>query len=282
MRPTEKKGFTLIEMAIVLVILGLVMSTVVPLITALVKNRRAHADRKAVTRAVEEIKGFLQLNRRLPTRQEFKNTFANNRDSHDKTLYYFADADLADDICRYYPLQKKRPANQITRLTLEHHGNVSNTDELTGAVLHNQAFIIGSGGANMNRQFRHAEGGGIVSVTTYAPGARIDTFADGEDPNAKAPYDDIVVGVNANEIIGLNINCSLTVYNKTGESITVNGDETADGAVKTVRPNEDLIVSTSSHSLTTSYEDLLTTDADNENRLEISNISTLKPGKYTP
>ena len=66
-RPADKKGFTLVEIAIVLVILGLIIGTLAPLMMSMIKRDKLKSGRQTVQRARDEIIGYAMINGgRLP------------------------------------------------------------------------------------------------------------------------------------------------------------------------------------------------------------------------
>ncbi len=89
----QSKGFTLIELAIVLVVIGIVVGLGIPMIGTLVKKQKLNASRDVARAAKEAVSGFAVKNKRLPTSAEFP-TIVRNLDAWGNTLVYYADTNL--------------------------------------------------------------------------------------------------------------------------------------------------------------------------------------------
>lgn len=89
----RKSGFTLIEVAIVLVIIGMLMAVGISLLGPLTKRTKRIDSREAVKAAKEAILGFAVKNKRLPTTTEFP-AIVKSTDAWGNALFYYPDANL--------------------------------------------------------------------------------------------------------------------------------------------------------------------------------------------
>ena len=131
-------GFTLIEMSVVLVVLGLLVGAFAPLIVSQLRQEKVSEAREVVRTARDEVVGFARINQRLPTRSEFSTKIGHTIDPWNNELFYLPAAGTTEDennessaLCQ---------ENSIQELSLELPGR---DDVVEGA-----AFIIGSKGAN--------------------------------------------------------------------------------------------------------------------------------------
>ncbi len=85
----KKSGFTLVEMAIVLVIVGLLLGTGASLMGILTKRSKMIETREIVNKAYEAIIGFAINNKRLPTTAEFNALGVKTTDSQNSNLFYY-------------------------------------------------------------------------------------------------------------------------------------------------------------------------------------------------
>ncbi|MBU2457670.1 MAG: prepilin-type N-terminal cleavage/methylation domain-containing protein, partial [Planctomycetes bacterium] len=103
MRPSGQKGFTIIELAIVLVIIGLIVGFGASLVGPLTIRAKRTESREILKAAKESIVGFAAANGRIPiwgdnisdtiAVDEFCEVVTNRRDAFTQPLYYFpADA----------------------------------------------------------------------------------------------------------------------------------------------------------------------------------------------
>ncbi len=95
----QAKGFTLIELAIVLIVIGIVVGLGIPMIGTLVKKQKLNVSRDVARAAKEAVSGFAVKNKRLPTSAEFP-TIVRNLDAWRNTLVYYPDSNLTSgDAC---------------------------------------------------------------------------------------------------------------------------------------------------------------------------------------
>ena len=186
---TKNKGFTLIELAIILVIIGILVSLGVALIGPLTKRAKYIESKEIVDAATESVIGYGASNRRLPTTAEFPGAVRNPKDAWTKTLYYVVDANLTtiptgttDAIC----------GRKTTAITVRYCTNV---DCSTYNDIPNVAFVIISGADNYNIQTHNISN----MVTVYEVDTpNIDDYH--ADMNRPEPYDDIVKWVTLDEL----------------------------------------------------------------------------------
>jgi len=86
----KNKGFTLIELAIVLIILGILVGVGAGMLGISIKTNQFDKSRRIVEEAKEAIIGFSVKNMRLPTKTEFSN-IAKDTDAWGRTLVYIPD-----------------------------------------------------------------------------------------------------------------------------------------------------------------------------------------------
>ncbi len=125
----SKKGFTLIELALVLVIFGLLLASGIGIISILVKNQKFNETKGIVDKACKTLEGFAISHKKLPSDLNLlgiptKDSFTND------IVYAFAPRMEGIDFCNTEPLHW---------LTLDDNGNTKKI-----------AFIVYSKGANMH------------------------------------------------------------------------------------------------------------------------------------
>ncbi len=86
----KNKGFTLIELAIVLIILGILVGVGAGMLGISIKTNKFDKSRRIVEEAKEAIIGFSVKNMRLPTKTEFSN-IAKDTDAWGRILVYIPD-----------------------------------------------------------------------------------------------------------------------------------------------------------------------------------------------
>ncbi len=188
----KQKGFTLIELAIVLVIIGLLLGMGAKLVGILTKRAKYNDAKEIVNSAVESIINFAILNKRLPTLTEFKNVVPRPQDSWNKDLIYFVDATLTNtpNLCGI------RRTNLI--IFLCHDSSCANRETIS-----NVAFMVASGGLNFNVQTGNVTTGcpaGYQCIGVYDYGIeKVDNYP--SDINRPEKYDDITKWVTLNELL---------------------------------------------------------------------------------
>ncbi|UCH81073.1 MAG: type II secretion system protein [Nitrospiraceae bacterium] len=186
-------GFTLIELAIVLVIVGLLIGMGSGLVGTLTKRAKLYENRNIIDAAVESLISYSASNNELPDISTFPTVVRNPNDVWKKQLYYIADDDLLDTtaggICDRRTTQLKLANCPDTAC-----GTPTNT-------IDNVAFIILSGSANFNNQTGIPATNPVTSATTvnhYSQGLTLDDYT--TDMNRAEPYDDIVRWITLDEL----------------------------------------------------------------------------------
>ena len=193
--PAAQAGFTLIEIAIVLIVVGLVLVLGITLMGPLTKSVKRNETKEIVNAAVESIASFASSSKRLPTAAEFPNAVRNPNDAWTKPLLYIIDASLTtipvgttDAICG-----RKSTGYTVCRDAV-----------CTVATnIPNVAFVVMSGAENYNIQTGTLIGGvcpaGQTCVRVYEIGTpNIDDYP--ADLNRPEDYDDIVKWVTLDEL----------------------------------------------------------------------------------
>jgi len=189
----QPKGFTLIEIAIALVIIGLLIGLGASLIGPLTKRAKITETKDTLNAAVESVIGFAAKNNRLPTNTEFPQAVRNPNDSWTKPLVYFFDPALTTT-----PMQ---PAEGICgRKTTN---LIVCTDANCNSQIPDVAFMVVSGGPNYNVQT------GPSTTSTCPSGKTCYKVYPQDNPNVddysndftrQEEYDDIVKWVTLDEL----------------------------------------------------------------------------------
>lgn len=218
MNVANKKGFTLIELSIVLVIIGLIVGTITPLIVSITKKNKITGGRQAVNTARDEIKGDFVQNRQLAVNLD---SIGHTSDPWKNDLVYIPAPNLSgQDLCTWLA-----GGTDQTGLAVCLNGDCTNEKK------DNIAFVIASIGSNFNRQFEtptNLDGNGTdLEIRIYDYGTEIDRYTTAPDPNdGSQQFDDIVQYVAADELAQL-VSCSVILVNQTGQSICSGGAEIA-------------------------------------------------------
>jgi len=190
---SKNQGLTLVEVAIVLVIFGLIIGLGTSLIGPLTKRAKITETRDIVNAAVESEKGFAAKNNRLPTNTEFPQAVRNPNDAWTKPLVYFVDSSLttssnnpSEGIC----------GRKTTNLIVCTDVNCNNQ-------IPDVAFIVVSGGPNYNVQTGPSTTSPCPSGKTCYKVYPQDTPNVDDYPNdftRQEEYDDIVKWVTIDEL----------------------------------------------------------------------------------
>ncbi len=201
----NSRGLTLIELAVVLIVLGILLGIGAGILGALIKRVKYNESREIVDANVEAVKGFATANGRLPANvSEVQNTFRSLADSYGKPLIYIFSGNLDDSstsIC------DELSTNITVRV-----GCTDSTCSTYDQEVSNVAFLIVSGNGNHNLQtgdtsltsvsttpviIMRADSG--ITLKIYAYGTpSIDDYT--ADLNRPEPYDDIVRWVSLHEL----------------------------------------------------------------------------------
>lgn len=187
---TASKGFTLIELAIVLVIVGMLVGMGAGLMGPLTKRAKIYETKEIINAATEELTSYGATNNDLPDITAFSSEIKKSTDVWGRALSYIMDDRLKDSalggIC-------ERKSTYLTVRTCSNAACTSYDDRS------NIAFIILSGGENTNNQTR---GSGAVTTSTnvnvYANGLSVDNYP--TDISRVEAYDDIVKWISLNEL----------------------------------------------------------------------------------
>jgi len=213
---SAEKGFTLIEIAIVLVIVGLLVGFGASIIGPMQKRARRNEASQAVAAAKESLIGFAaSIRNRLPvwgdntpdtTSDEFCEVVSSKSDPWGKPLYYVFDnnlsmAVLSNDLC----------TRNTTNITVRECADAACG---TYTDTPNVAFLIISGGPNYNNQTRNNQAvAAAVTVNVYPPEVGpVDNY--NGDGNRAEPYDDIVTWVTL-----FDLKTKIACPNKTAETL---------------------------------------------------------------
>lgn len=188
-KPLNQKGFTLIELAMVLVVIGIVISLGVSLIGPLTKRVKYTESKEIVNAAVESVIGYAITNGKLPDNTKFPTIVRAPNDAWTKPLSYIYDKTLKDgNICN----------TTGTNITVKVCPDNSCSTPIS--TTNNVAFIVVSGGGNYNNQTSGSQE--ITSSTlikVYEPDVdNIDNYTG--DINRPEPYDDIVKWIPLEEL----------------------------------------------------------------------------------
>lgn len=169
-----KGGFTLVEMAVVLVIIGLILTVTLPLLTEGISRDKLVKGRQGVSSLRDEIIGWALINGKLPDLGTVAG-FASAEDPWGNRMAYWSDPELRETICNH----QSSP------------DNLSLLDTNTGSTYTGVAFVIAGRGPNRNLQVGYAPGPPVV-ITTYPAGYDDGSFNDvahGAGTDLTADYD---------------------------------------------------------------------------------------------
>ncbi|MCX7817245.1 MAG: prepilin-type N-terminal cleavage/methylation domain-containing protein [Syntrophales bacterium] len=187
----KEKGLTLVEIAIVLVILGILIGLGAAFVGPLTKRVKISETRDILNASVESIVGFVAKNNRLPGPTEFRNAVRNPNDAWGKALVYFVDENLtsvppnpAEGIC----------GRKLTNIIVCLDATCTNQ-------IPNVAFVVVSGAGNFNVQTGplSVSPGGKQFIRVYEQDTpNIDEYAG--DFTRPEEYDDLVKWVALDEL----------------------------------------------------------------------------------
>lgn len=200
-----RKGFTLIELAFVLVIVGLLLSVGAQMLPMLVKQSKLKENRITVSQVKSAIVGYAMANGRLPraSNNTANGTEINNcyrgylpwaalgipgNDAYTKTLYYAVDQYLTSSAS----------VDQFKARLME-ISNGTHVSTLTcNGTTYREAFVVFSAGEN-KRADSPNDDSGDGNLTQAADNTRF------EDPDRplSSNYDDILQAEEINKFIGL-------------------------------------------------------------------------------
>ncbi|TCK60615.1 type II secretion system protein [Seleniivibrio woodruffii] len=196
----NERGFSLFEMAIVLVIFGLVLASASSVLTLFVNRGGSEKTRQMMEANKNALVSYVQANYELPTTDEFSGSVTYPTDGYNINLYYYVDP-ILDKSMSTWELDSLSPEiNSVcgasytnTQVIICTTAACDNTDT-NKTTVENVAFVMASGGDNKNLQT--ADVSGVVKV--YPQGSVID--ANTTVTNRAEGYDDIVDWISLNEL----------------------------------------------------------------------------------
>ncbi|MDQ7039204.1 MAG: prepilin-type N-terminal cleavage/methylation domain-containing protein, partial [Aquificota bacterium] len=200
----RERGLTLIELAVVLIVLGILLGIGAGILGVLIKRIKFNESREIVNANVEAVIGFAGQKGDLPSdSSEIAQAFKTFSDAYGKQLIYLFSDNLGNDICKEFG----------TKITLR----INCPDQTCSSYqeINNVAFLIISGNGNYNLQTVDSsligtginqipadlialEATGNITVKVYSYGVQVDDYTD--DINRTEPYDDIVKWVTLYEL----------------------------------------------------------------------------------
>ncbi len=186
----KNKGFTLIEMAIVLIILGILLGIGASLIGPLTKRAKYTETKEMINANVESIIGYAAINNCLPDQSLWKNVVRNSKDSWNKEFLYISANEISGSNCsKDAGICERRTAS----LTVVRCSDSSCSSQIS---INDVAFVMISGGLNYNIQ-TSVDSNGKIKV--YEPGTNnVDDY--NNDFTRPESYDDIVKWVTLPEL----------------------------------------------------------------------------------
>ncbi|MDO8281795.1 MAG: prepilin-type N-terminal cleavage/methylation domain-containing protein [Thermodesulfovibrionia bacterium] len=172
----DKRGFNIVEMAIVLVVVGMLIAIGVVMLIPLTNRMKHKETEKTIADAAEAVIGFADINHRLPTAAEFIDVAVKATDTWGNNLVYIPDPNLviADSIC----------VANASDTEVDVCGDPSCATPIDNA--DNSAFLILSAGPNLNIQTNTA----VSPIKVYNEGLPgIDDYT--PVMNRPQSYDDI-------------------------------------------------------------------------------------------
>jgi len=209
---TDSRGFTLVELAVILVIIGMLITIGASMVGPLMKTAKYNETKEALNAALVSVSGFGTVNNRVPTTAEFPSAVRLPNDSWGSSLVYIPDASLitttAGGICG-------RKSTALSVVICPDAACAAPTATITDV-----AFVALSSGENKNRQTANAAG--VVKVyATDIPA--VDDFT--ADMNRPEQYDDAVKWLTLSEL-RINTGC-------VGAQLKILNNEMPSGAVAT-------------------------------------------------
>jgi len=189
-RPADKKGFTLVEIAIVLVIVGLIIGTLAPLMMSMIKRDKLKSGRQTVQRARDEIIGYAMINGgSLPA----LTNLAHRQDPWGNQLFLITAPALSSSTSVCSVNATTTPMMSVILYGASGGGACS-----TGNIVSNVACIVASKGPDYNRQISTISGG-QVGILDY--GCSGDLYpADNSGVPSNRPFDDIYEYISLEEL----------------------------------------------------------------------------------
>ncbi|WP_022851903.1 type II secretion system protein [Limisalsivibrio acetivorans] len=250
--PANSRGFTLLELAIVLIILGFVVSAGAGLLTMTMKNMDLAKTRERTAGAKDAVCAYTADTGTIPDNSSFASSVSLPLDAVNKQLRYIYAHELTGSSGLLNPACRLLSTSLTIRRCADSSCNVySDTNDI--------AFAVISGGDNRNHQTDVS--GGIIRI--YPQGAEADDYP--ADGTMSRDYDDVAEWVNLEELKG-GADCSglrLRILNSelpfASEGREYKASVYADGGLPLDPPNgEDYLWCIEEENLTSPDPDILT------------------------
>ncbi len=176
----KKNGFTLIELAIVLLIIGLLAGGSFKILKVMRDNSLIASSNQNTKAAVEAVMGNARLNNNtLPTNVFFQKNLSPLKNNEHTPLLYVDDSELQNvNICNF----------KVTNLSIK----------TPNKTIKNVAFAVVSAGPNDNMQTAVQKNGNSEYIQTYNYSTKVDN--DPTPVNIKENYDDAVQWVTLSQL----------------------------------------------------------------------------------
>ncbi|MGE4265901.1 MAG: type II secretion system protein [Deferribacterales bacterium] len=192
------KGFSLIEMAIVMVIFGLVLASASSILTLFVNRGGSEKTRQMIASDKSALISFVQKDKNLPEQDDFSTSVSYPQDSFNHQFFYYADP-ILDKTMSGWNLGDLTDINTVcgsgyTNTEVWICNNANCADAADYVKISNIAFVIASGGEN--KVMQTTDNNGIIKV--YPQGT--DAIVSSSDANLAMKYDDIVDWMSLDEL----------------------------------------------------------------------------------
>jgi prepilin-type N-terminal cleavage/methylation domain-containing protein len=179
----NNKGFSLIELAMVMVIIGLLIGLGAGMVGSLTKRTKVIGSRELVDAAVDSIISYGVSHNKLPGTGEFATVVRSPNDAWQKPLYYDVDSNLTgtSGLC-----------GMTTGLTVKVCPDTTCNTPIS--TTNNVAFLVVSGNENYNIQTNNNSG----TIQVYEMDVNVDDYT--SDMNRVEPNDDIVKWITLGEL----------------------------------------------------------------------------------
>lgn len=205
-RICSNAGFTVVEMAIVMIIVGILVALGVSMMGPLARTAKVNETQATIDADIESLFGFAATYKRLPTNANFAASVKKTNDAWANALYYLVDGNLAPSVPYSSPdyiCTRRSTGLTVRNCITDNCATTAGTDYVD---IPNIAFALISGGDNFNVQTASAAGRVTVYVRNGAT-ARDTCTAAGNCPNYSGTminqaerYDDIVKWVTLDEL----------------------------------------------------------------------------------
>lgn len=135
----RRTGFTLIEVAIILILIGFLIGLGASLIGPLIKRVKVQDTKERINAAVESVLGFAVANKRLPNGIEFQKYVRNPKDAWGKDLRYVVWSNFTNETNAICPSNASQHGFKIVI------ANTTGTKE--NRIIENVAFLVISSGS---------------------------------------------------------------------------------------------------------------------------------------